>query len=165
MATTYELITSQTVASATTPVTFSSIPQTYKDLVLKASLKAGGASATQIDMTINGGTSNMYYADVQAINATLYKTYGNSTMGAVTGTDAVSQVFSPIDLYFSNYSSTVMGKTIRFIYRAEYASTTAYIGDNAVLFNSNTAISSFTINLSGNIQAGSKFYLYGIKNS
>ena len=35
-------------------------------------------------------------------------------------------------------------------------------GDDAVLFNSNTAISNFTINISGDIQAGSKFYLYGI---
>jgi hypothetical protein len=165
MATAYKLITSETLASATATVTFSSIPQIYKDLVLKASLKAGPSSATQMNITINGSTSSIYSAELQAVNATLYKAYGNTTFGAVTGTDAVSQVFSPIDFYFNNYSSTVMGKTIRGIYRAEYASTTAYIGDAAVLFDSNTAISNFTINISGNIQAGSKFYLYGISNA
>jgi hypothetical protein len=165
MATTYELITSQTLTSAAATVSFSSISQSYKDLVLKASLKAVAAGATQVDLTLNGSTSVIYSADIEAVGATLYKTYGNATFGAVTGTDAASNFFSPLDFYFANYSSTVMGKTIRAVYKAEYAATAAYVGDTAVLFNSNTAISSFTIGIGGNIQTGSKFYLYGIKNS
>ena len=46
MATTYTLITSQTLASSAASVTFSSIPSTYTDLVLRVSARTDNAAVS-----------------------------------------------------------------------------------------------------------------------
>lgn len=165
MATTYELITSQVFTGSAASVDFNSIPQTYKDFVLKGSVQCGSANATQFSLSINGSTTSIYSLDVEAVGSTLYANNGTSTMGAVPGSDAGSNSFGLIEFYMPNYVSTVFQKQGRFTYKAEYAATNAYVGDIGVLFSTTSAITSFSISVSGNIIAKSKFYLYGIKNS
>ena len=46
MATTYKLISSVTVSTATNTISFTSIPQTYTDLVIKASLRGSTTTTT-----------------------------------------------------------------------------------------------------------------------
>jgi len=58
MANTYTLIEAKTLGSNTANVTFSSIPQTYTDLLLKTSLRYTGSSADSVKMLFNNSSSN-----------------------------------------------------------------------------------------------------------
>ena len=61
------LISSQTVGSGgATDITFSSIPQTYTDLVIKVSSRAagGGAVNSNIQFEFNGSTTSKTYREM-----------------------------------------------------------------------------------------------------
>ena len=163
MATTYELITSQVLASAAATVTFSSIPQTYKDLVIKASANTNLANAAQLIINLNGAGTNIYNLDIEVVNTTFYATSGTTYIGAIPGQDA-SNSFGLLDIYFSNYSATNAEKNARFTYKAEYPAVNAYVGVAQLLFDTTAAISSISLS-ANNYVANTKFYLYGIKNS
>jgi hypothetical protein len=63
MANTYELIEAQTLGTTATSVTFSSIPGTYTDLKLVASVRTAWASDTNdqlLEFRFNGDTGSNY---------------------------------------------------------------------------------------------------------
>ena len=60
MPATYEPISTQTLGTAQASVTFSSIPQTYTDLVLIFSGSAASAGEDSIDIQFNGDTATNY---------------------------------------------------------------------------------------------------------
>lgn len=64
MANTYTLISSNTLTSSAASVTFSSIPATYTDLVLRISSRtdAAGATAT-VAAQFNGDTTSANYSE------------------------------------------------------------------------------------------------------
>jgi hypothetical protein len=175
MASSRQLISSQTLGSSTASFTFSSIPSTYTDLCLKVSLRADTAS-TGFMMNFNGNSTS---------SGTLYSDtilYGNGssvgsiadTSGPVTyvlaGTDGsgdTANTFSNAEIYIPSYTANQnkpFGSNAAREYNLASSSETNVL--TAHLYRNTAAITSILLKPpSGNWVVGSSFYLYGIKNS
>lgn len=167
MATTYaeNLIASYTVGSGgTSTVTFSSIPQTYTDLVILTSLR-GTSSNIERNMTwtCNGSTSNRASRIVGGTGSgTEYATTTSLFGGVFPCANATASVFGNSIVYITNYTSSN--------YKSSYTdgmmennATTSYIDVSANLWSNTSAITSLEFTLdSGNFAQYSTFYLYGI---
>lgn len=170
MANTYELISSNVLASAAASVTFSSIPATYTDLVLRWSAR-GATNFDTVSLRINGNSSVLYsYRILRGTGSTAVS--GNDgggdsqlpfSYGVVQSTYTAS-TFSSGEFYIPNYT-TSQNRPIGSFQTQENNATASGIAVTAGLFRDTTAISSLTMTGTGNLAAGSSFYLYGIKNS
>ena len=173
MANTYTLISSNVLASSAVSVTFSAIPSTYTDLVLRASTRStnagswvsypyidfGGVTTSSSTMIAgNGATAkSMRNAPAYAIN------YDNTNGSDSAGNTA--STFDTLEWYIPNYAGSTL-KPIGIIGAAENNTTTAYIQATAGLTSMSTAISTIRVYTDGQTFAiGSSFYLYGIKKS
>jgi hypothetical protein len=167
MPSTYEPIATTTLGSDTTTVTFSSIPQTYTDLVLIANAQSTqtGSSINGLRGTFNSDTASNYsatylYGDGSAAGSIIESNLPIAQLGSMTQTSATYQSINII--HIMNYSNTTTYKT--FLVRADSASVDveARVG----LWRSTSAITQISLarGTSPNIiKAGSTFTLYGIK--
>ena len=172
---TYTLISSNVLSSSAASVTFSSIPSTYTDLVLRWSARddnadvysiprisfnsdsASNYSRTQLEGYGAGGSASGNAAN-QSFIAAFYTFDGNT---------ATSNTFSNSELYIPNYTST-NSRQLSIFGVSETSSSSAYMSATAALYRGSSSISSITITKGGfasNILAGSSFYLYGISNA
>ena len=156
MPATYEPISTTTLGSTASSVTFSSIPGTYTDLVLITSnTSSGGLGGVQLN-EINSDTGTNYSST---------KIYGT---GSVAGTDRNSNdttvnigltdtTQSNNIFHFLNYSNTTTYKTVLARGNSASGQTRACVA----LWRNTAAITSFR--LSGvTFDIGSTFTLYGI---
>ena len=170
MASTYTLISSQVLGSSAASVTFSSIPQTYKDLKLVWSARTDRASFPDyIYFRFNGSSSAVYSAtSVSGNGSGAYSSYlANQNIGGnvtpVNTANTTTNTFGCAEMYLPNYATNAAKQTF-FSGVAENNSANAAIAAEAELFNSASAITSITLSSysSSNIVANSSFYLYGI---
>jgi len=161
-AATYTPIQTQTVSGSTTnTIIFSSIPQTYTDLVLIASTLSTVASYSHIQVG-NGSvdTGSNYSATIL---------YGNgSTAGSIRRTNQPNfdVIYSTGDsatataiVHFMNYSNSTTYKTM--LARGNYTSSDVEVDVNT--WRSTSPINIITLTQgSGYLIAGSTFTLYGI---
>jgi hypothetical protein len=176
MANTYTLISSSTLASTgTSDFIFSSIPNTYTDLLIKISARLTGAT-TQDSMYVrfNGSSGGTDYQEINLRgNGTTaagnfpgtnqeYVVVGN----ALPGSSSLAQTFSNTSLYIPNYSSSTK-KSLSVEAVNANNTTTAYLYLVSGLWNLTNAITSikFTSASAYSFAQHSSFYLYGIKNS
>jgi len=175
MANTYTLIESQVLGSSAASVTFSAIPATYTDLVLRYSARHNNAfSISQVLITFNGDTAANYSETVVYGNSVSAASGSQSGMSAidfnyVDADSATANTFSSNELYIPNYTVSA-NKPMSWAGVTENNATTsnsAMIVANASLWRNNATISSITLTAaaSRNFLTGSSFYLYGIKNS
>ena len=169
---TYTLISSNVLSSSAASVTFSSIPATYTDLVVRLSARAT-TTATNIWVTFNGSSATNYSVTVVGANTTSAissressATYANNFYSVNRSTSTAS-TFSSAEIYIPSYTVSQnkpfsgMG-----VIENNSATTGFYIAANALLFRDTTAISSITLTSeSGSFVADSSFYLYGISNA
>jgi hypothetical protein len=166
MANTYVLIASTTVgAGSAATIDFTSIPQTYTDLVLKLSPRAGDASeARSIFVSLNGSTASFttkYLIGFYA--ATPESGTGARSLGYSTTNTA--STFSNIEAYFPNYTSSAF-KSISSDGATETNGQEGYKNITANLWSNTAAITSISLAFSaGNFVQHSTANLYGIKNS
>jgi hypothetical protein len=171
MATTFTKIASNTVGVlGASTVTFSSIPSTYTDLVIKWSLRDSSA-----------GTSNNLFIKLNSVTTSQSIRYiaGNGSSassasdtplyvpgGAVSAT-ATASTFSNCEIYIPNYASTSINKSVSVDTVSENNATAAIAALTAGLYASNSAITSIEFAPNGVVtfQQYSTFTLYGIKNS
>jgi hypothetical protein len=157
MPATYEKIASSTLGSATSSITFSSIPGTYTDLVcvLSGTHTGSGNSGLYVRL-INGDTGTNYSA------TTMYN-LGSAVAGTDLNVNAVnvgciSSVQSDNTFHFMNYSNTTTYKT--FFGRGNV------VGDeveqSVALWRNTAAITSFTLD-GATFATGTTTSLYGIK--
>jgi hypothetical protein len=165
---TYTLISSNVLASSAASVTFSAIPATYTDLILKMSLRgtAGGA-ASSIDLTFNSSTSGYSRTAVRGDGSTADSFRSSSASAivlstAVTQTGATSNTFSNAELYIPNYAGSTY-KVLSSHTATENNATEAYTTAIAGLLQNTAAITSIT--MAATFGSGSSFYLYGISNA
>ena len=162
---TYVALDTQTLGSNTASVTFSSIPQTYTDLVLVATFtqSTAGQSAR---IVLNGDTSTNY---------SLTEIRGNgSTAASSRGSSMTSGYYG----YYSDGSTSV--PTVAIVSLMDYANTTTYktwlsrsgASDRATealvgLWRSTSAITTIALSIDAGAtySTGSTFTLYGIANS
>lgn len=168
------LISSQTLGSSAASVTFSSIPSTYTDLVVRYSVRCDVAgSVASIIFKINGSssTSDYSFTILSGNGATASSSqvatgvlgYFQMTQG-MPGATATSNTFASNELYVPNYAGSAK-KTINHTTAQENNTTTAYIKSYAQLYNATTAITSLSFENADLFSAGSSFYLYGLKSS
>ena len=170
MANTYELITSNTVgAGGVAQVDFTSIPQTYTDLLIKTSVN-NGANLDLILMRFNSNSSSIYTQLVLRGTGTNLNTYTDTGWSAATSfglsyTGDSTNVFSNNEYYIPNYTGSNY-KSISNDSAHEANSSTAYLIFYSGLFSDTTPITSINLISSGsNFGQYSTFYLYGISNS
>ena len=156
----YTKIASITVgASPVTSVTFSSIPQTYKDLVLK--MCAGSTAGLSLQyFTFNGSTSNFQYTAIRA-GASSVASFGTGLSGIWAGYNSYdTNTFSNSEAYISNYTGSTY-KSVSVDGSNEQANNTdSYLILNAGLWSDTAAITSITVTATA--QQNSTFYLYGV---
>lgn len=159
---TYSLIESQTLGSATTTITFTSIPATFTDLILVMNAKASTGTPS-IAMRFNGdnGTNYSWTALV-----------GNGT--AASSSRATSTANNWVSALLNGVSSTNFNSgTIQII---DYANATTYktalsrwagadyeVDAICNLWRNTAAINQVSLIAQSNLAAGSNFKLYGIQ--
>jgi hypothetical protein len=172
MANTFIKIASATVGSGgVASVTFSSIPQTFTDLLIKGSARSLRASDEDgMAFGINGtGATNWVLLSgngSSASSGTLSSTgFGAAFVGRIPGVNATASTFGSFELYLPNYTSSA-AKSYSIDAVTENNSSTAYSSFVAAT-QSNTATVSSVILLASNANLAqySTFTLYGIKNS
>lgn len=175
MPTTYTLISSITANGTQSGYTFSSIPQTYTDLVIRMSARSTGS-----------GTFNTLYAYVNAFTSFLNTTTRlQSDASAATSSrqgtaqtqsiqlnatqsgSATADTFNNSEIYIPNYTTSTIHQISCFHTAEDDVSNPAWISLMAWRQTTAGAITSITLNevAGGFWQSGSTFSLYGIKNS
>ena len=160
MASTYSQIATQTLGSSAASVTFSSIPQTYTNLVLIIS-GTNSAGGENLLMQFNGDTGSNYSRTQLAGNGTSAVSFRASNV-----TEArVGQVQTTPSTCINNiinYSNTT---TFKSLISRDNGSALTQVTVN--LWRSTSAINSILIyqSSSANFLAGSTFSLYGIKGA
>lgn len=166
MAATYEPIATQTLGSAATDVTFSSISGTYTDLVIVMNVLTS-VDGTAIQFQFNSDTGNNY-------SNTLLEGSGSAATS--------SRQSSQPDMQFSfnvggnstdpqtaianvmNYSNTTTNKTVLARWNSATGGTYPGVATAVGLWRSTSAITAIKIFPgSGNFNTNSTFSLYGIK--
>jgi hypothetical protein len=169
MANTYTLIASNTLSSSAATVTFSSIPGTYTDLVLRISTRVDFATLdSNVLIRFNGDTASNYsttWLYGNGANAFSGRLGTTRIIGAsmTEGTSATSNTFAIAEIYIPSYTAS-QHKQIGMDSATENNATTAYRAVDAALWRSTAAITSIELDGS-NFVSGSSFFLYGIKNS
>jgi hypothetical protein len=167
MANTYYLLAINTVGSSgTSSVTFSGIPQTYTDLVVKLSLRSDRTADTEsVNMTVNGSSTSMTWNyllgnNSVASSATAQRFYTNSDYNTAN-TFGSSEVYIPnyADANYKSFSVDTVSEN-----NATSGAQTELLNQ---LWSNTAAITSITFapQFGSNWKQYSTFYLYGIKNS
>lgn len=150
---TYTPIATQTVASSTASVTFTSIPQNYTDLVLVFS----GVGGNNISLQFNGDTSSSY---------SITRIQGDGSTAGSSRYNSVTSMFGPYSAtqnttiwQIPNYTNTTLYKTGLAKGGGAGTQVELYTG----LWQNKAAITSITVvTPSANISAGSIISIYGI---
>jgi hypothetical protein len=154
----YEVISTQTLGTAASSVTFSSIPQTYTDLFLV--LQGASSVDDTIMMQFNSDTGSNYswtqlgadpgsgiFSSRASSVSSMRIGYGNTSQGS-----HIAQIM--------NYSNATTYKTILSRSNKAAADVRAIVS----LWRNTNAVTSITaIQTSGNFSIGFTFSLYGIK--
>lgn len=169
MANTYTLIASNTVGSGgVSDITFSSIPQTYTDLVIKISGKTASGDSNSNDplnLSFNGSSANFTATVMYGTGSTAAGTTNSYYSIANSSGTNTSNTFGNAEIYIPNYSSST-NKALLNDGVTEGNQTAAISILTAGLRSNTAAITSITITpaVSTFVQH-STAYLYGIKNS
>lgn len=161
---TYSSISSQTLSSAASTVTFSSIPSTYTDLILifNGSNSVGNDSySLYCNGVVTGGLYSATY--LEGDGASAYSSNWsnrNDIPVARGGSSTAGADFVIVNLL--NYANTSVFKSLLTRY-ALGGTVGKRVSTTVALYRSTTAISSVTLKSGGgNIAAGSTITLYGI---
>ena len=173
MAATYIPIASTTLSTSAASVTFSSIPATYTDLVVRYSFRTADiGSIGVLFLTFNNNTSSIYSRTrLRADNsnprlAESSRTSNGTLIGILgAGTDATANTFSSNEIYIPNYTASTNKPFSTFDVTSTNSATQADQSVLAALFRSTDAITSIKLEGQSNFVSGSTFHLYGIKNS
>lgn len=166
----FELISTTLVGTATSSVTLSGIPSTYKHLQIRFTARSAGTGSDNIRVRINGDTGNNYanhslLAEGSGSPYSQANTSWNNVLFMQCATaSSTSNAFTAGVTDFLDYASTSKYKTQR-VLGGQHAGTNynyIYLGSG---FRMNTeAITSLTFYMGtgSNIDAGSRFSLYGV---
>jgi hypothetical protein len=168
---TYILISSNVLSADTAFVDFTSIPAIYTDLLIKCSTRDTRADTQNpIRLTFNGDTSSIYSVTRLGGNGTSASSARTSSQVFAeiyyeNSTNSTASTFTSSEFYIPNYLAS-QNKPTSAVTMTERNSTEAFIHATAVLYRSNTAISSLRLAAqSADFVSGSSFYLYGISNA
>lgn len=171
MANTYFLIASQTLASTSATVTFSSIPQTYTDLVLRASVKNNGSGQSEaMRIRVNGNSGSVYstllhaheQGSVSSTSDNLVTDFNDMARQSGNASNAAS--FASIEIIIPSYAVSQHKPMLAISSFTGNSGGGNYYSINQVQDN-NPITSILLYNSSTDVfSIGSSFFLYGISN-
>lgn len=171
MATTYTLIASAAVgASGATTFSFTSIPSTYTDLVIKVSLRdTASAAYWGFNIYFNNSTATNYscrrlYGSGSGTASDSFSSQTTLIPYAATGGSATASTFANTEIYIPNYTSS-NAKSVSVDGVSENNATSAVAGLTAGLWSLTNAITQIDITASGTFAQYSTASLYGISKS
>jgi hypothetical protein len=154
---TYESIATQTLASAVSSVTFSSIAGTYTDLVMVFTGTVSVAGSVYLRVNADSGTN--YSTTLISGDGTTAVSLGDSTTTRYWA-GYIDTTQSNLTVNLMNYSNATTYKTIL----TRPSIPTAAVGARVGLWRNTNAITSIVaLPQTGNFAVGSTFSLYGIK--
>lgn len=157
---TYDLIDSQVLSTSASSVTFSSIPATYRDLVLVVS--GTSSLARNVQVKINNDSGANYNYVVMAGDGSSAQTDSGSgqTTGSLTSFAQMNATAEAIFIsQFLDYSATDKHKT----YLTRGNNSSGAVSATAGRWASTAAITTLELYVpSATFDAGNTFYLYGI---
>jgi len=171
MPSTYTLISSNVLSASAASVTFSSIPSTYTDLVLRGNargdqatlssytrIRFNGSTTTYSKTIIDGGLGSISSSSQSSANSI-------ENANGMPASTATASTFGSLELYIPNYTTAINHPISQFSVTEGNAS--AYVNAIAGLWSTASAITQIDIltNGGGNFVSGSSFYLYGISKS
>jgi hypothetical protein len=177
---TYEVITSQTLGSNQTTVTFNSISQAYTDLVIRASWRTSRNAIgwDDVKININGSSAADYIgrlrwgsnaADNQQSESATYFVARPYLSYSVAPDN---NLYTNSEFYIQNYSSSSQYKTIHGADGVSYFTSASSSGVflNGYVYTNTSAVTSLSMTQFSNpqtadIAAGSIITLYGIKKA
>ena len=168
MATTYEIIASVTVSSATNTISFTSIPQTYTDLLFKISGRFSIDTASaflRYNGTTTDGTSRFLEGSGSGASSSTDGSYQYGPVHGVVNSTKTANTFGNAEIYIPNYtSSNYKSSSSDGVTENNGAATTMALGAN--LWSDTAAITSIEIvgAASADFVEHSTAYLYGISN-
>ena len=143
-------------------IDFTSIPQTYTDLVIKFSTQEATTGAWQIFIDFNGTSSNRSSIRLQGNGSSASSA---STSNIIAATNVNVGVFGSAEMYIPNYAGST-NKSVSIDSVSEYNGTESYQMLTAGLWSNGAAITSIKLYLaSGNLSQYSTAYLYGVKTA
>jgi hypothetical protein len=175
MANTYELISSNVLSSAAASVTFSAIPATYTDLVVRLTCRSDRTGVTNdyLSYTLNGVSTG--YSETQLYaGGTSVGTWGYSSATFLLANNMASagntsNTFSTYEIYIPNYAGSTQKPMSVYGVTENNTASDNYMEIDAMLANITSAITSITLDTyptyGTNFVSGSSFYLYGIKKN
>jgi hypothetical protein len=154
---TYVALANITLGSSASTITFSSIPGTFRDLVLVGDYSAN--TNGDIQVSLNGSTADRSRVLMYAVPAEAGSTTGSNInfAGIYTGNRSIGVA------HFMDYSATDKHKTI--LLRTQTASGPTEVVATAARWASTSAITSIGLNFAaGTLSTGTTFALYGIRS-
>ena len=158
---TYTPLATVTLGSSAASVTFSSIPATYRDLILVMNMTGATTTDSNVNLTINSDTTQANYSAVymngtgsSAVSGTMTQPRDLTFWNYLTGTTRMTIVTQ-----FMDYSATDKHKT--YLTRGDNAGTGT--GAFAHRWANTNAITSLAVTAASvSFAAGSTFNLYGV---
>lgn len=148
-------------------IDFTSIPQTYTDLVIKTSARNTSTSTTMyLEFNGSGGTAysvRLLYGDGSAAGSTSSSSRANiKNDGGADDSGYTASTFASSEIYIPNYTSSNY-KSVSIDGVPENNATTTYMNMVAGLWSSTSAITSIKLTLyTGNFAQYSTATLYGV---
>lgn len=167
MPATYDSISTSTLGSGQSTITFSNIPQTYTDLVLIFYGRTSTQNVVDAAWRANGDSANNYSGTrfLADSSNTVYTDRSSNTNSGNVVQYGISQ--SVAVFHWLNYSNTTTYKTCIIKSQATISNTNLTNCMGSTTWRSTSAITSLDIFIpfgqSGNFVAGSVLSLYGIK--
>jgi len=170
MSTNMTLIETKTVGSGgSASISFTSIPATYTDLKLVASIRTTQANIWSTTLvSFNGSSSNLSWRRLIGDGSAPDSGSGSTGLLDISnGASSTSNTFSNFEMYIPNYTSTSNAKSYSVDSVNENNGTTAYSSLLAGLWNPGTQAAITSIGLtpgSGSFVEFTSFSLYGISS-
>jgi hypothetical protein len=158
-------------ASGVSSYTFSNIPQTYTDLVVRMSghLSGTGFGETTVNLTFNSSSTGYSWRSLLTDSSATYSQNGanvafiQSSIMPASQLSATLNAFGTADMYITGYSSPNY-KSVFIDYNEERASSDNYFGIVAGTWSNTAPITSITLTpSSSNFSQYTTFTLYGVK--
>jgi len=153
-------------AGGVSSITFSSIPQTYNDLVVKFSTRDAAAGFTRLDISFNGSTTSSsgirLTGNGTAAASSAIPNSPTAGYGGTSGGNDTASTFTNGEIYIPNYASS-NNKSYSVDNVGENNATAALAALVANLWSNTAAITSVTLTAgSGTFQQYSTATLYGV---
>lgn len=166
MAYSYKLIEAKSLTTTTASVTFSSIPQTYTDLLVLVGARGDAGGQRDCYISFNGSTSNFSNRYMEMSNSLVASGTTARYIGPVSGTTTTANLFSNAAIYIPNYTGSTYKSFSGDFVAENNAQATNALTLTAQLWSDTAAITSIGFApSSGSFVQYSTFYLYGISNS